>query len=186
MTGYYSNTRVDLGTQAQLSDKELQDEIDIVYRAIRNLHVALSQYEAPFSINLSDVSGRSLLDFYQLNSGSRLIYEAASTIAPGDFVGITELGDKIERIAARAPSVYTLSPLGWAVTGGNTGDPIILYANPAVLPFFSGLLPGRTYFIYGDGLLYPSVGSFWAVPVGFALSPTTMKLYTGTLDYDWQ
>lgn len=181
MSGYFSSTRVDLGTQAQLSSKELQDEIDIIYKAVRALHLALSQFEGSPNIDLDLVNGRSLLDFYQLNSGSRLILEAGSTIAAGDLVGLRDLSGKIERMHARAPSVYSSAFVGWAITGGEAGAPIIVYIAPAILPFFSGLLPGRTYFTTTTGLGFTN-GLIGEYPAGLALNSTTLKLYSYSVE----
>lgn len=189
MSNFSSRTRVNLGVQPQALDSpELESELLIVYKAIRSLHLALAENENPEQIDIGAVQVADLLDFYTLNFGSRLILQAGSTINAGSFVGYRMDETKIEMINQRAPSIYTISQIGWAVNDAAVDDPVVVYASPAILPFFTGLTAGALYYASAVGIITTSyvTGSIINLPIGIALSDKVLKLYSFVDYYAWR
>lgn len=189
MSNFSSRTRIDLGVQPQALDSpELESELLVVYKAIRSLHMALAENENPEQIDIGAVQGAELLDFYTLNFGSRLILQAGSAINAGSFVGYRLNEAKIEMINQRAPSIYTISQIGWAVNDAAVNDPVVVYASPAIIPFFTGLTAGAIYYGTAVGAITTSsvTGATNNLPMGIALSDKALKLYSFVDLYAWR
>lgn len=188
MSSFNSKTRVDLGVQPPQITPELESELLVVYKAIRSLHLALAENENPEQIDFNSVQLADLLDFYTLNSGSRLIMQAGSIINAGSFVGYRVNEAKIEMIHQRAPSIYTINQLGWAVNAANVNEPVIVYVSPAIIPFFTGLTSGALYYGTAVGALTTVAGAGIAsnLPIGIALSDKVLKLYSLVDFYAWR
>lgn len=189
MSNFSSKTRIDLGVQPPVDDPALFSELNLIYGAIRALHLALAENETLEQIDLSAVQTADLLEFYTLNAGSRLIMQAGSSINAGSFVGYRVGESKIEMVNQRAPSTYTINILGWAVNAANTNDPVIVYITPAIIPFFTGLSSGSLYYgtaVGGMSTNPTGPGGITQFPIGIALTDKIFKLYTFTDYFCWR
>lgn len=189
MSNFSSKTRVDLGVQCSIDEPELFNELNTIYKALRALHLTLAENETLTQIDLAAVQTAALLDFYTLNSGSRLIMQAGSNINAGSFVGYRAGESKLEMVNQRAPSVYTANILGWAVNAAAVNDPVVVYVTPSIIPFFTGLSSGALYYgtaVGGMSTNPTGPGGISQYPIGIALTDKIFKIYSLTDLFCWR
>lgn len=170
-----SAIRIDLGVMPQIENPEAFEELRVMYRCIRQLHIEASANLEPLPTSVSELTTEDLLGLYKLNEKARIAAVAESAILIGEPLVCRYAGDQL---LVRTITSFSADPfIGIAANSCGIGDLAVVYTEPSAIGGFAGLTPGeRCYMTASKTMTTTLASSVNNLIVGVALTDSVVLL----------
>lgn len=185
-----SSIRLDLPISPNSKQPAQFNELLTAYGGLRLIHSAISQILLENNENAPTAfDPDQLISLYTTGGRSKLILKAGANITAGKFLETyVDAGElKVRHTRARNNQAGTSwNCIGLSLEDVKAGSKAVVYIEPAIIPGFSSLTPGRLYYAYDDGQFVNAstvgaVGTGTLVvvrPCGIAISSSALRLYS--------